>query len=165
MKYYSDLFNPRQLLILNIFCDELEKLEMQILNDAKECGIKNPEEYMKIIITYLSFAIDKLAEDNNAHCRWRPDHEHIEGIFSKQTISMSWDYAEINPFQGVFSNNIRQICTVINSIPCINGEVKQYNSAETLDFNEIQNVIVSTDPPYYDNVGYADLSDFFFMFG
>ncbi len=168
MKKFSDLFTIRQKLLITTFVDNLNKIEKKLkddFNNLNDSKISNIDDYSRLIITYLALAINKLAENNNSLCRWRPDHQRYEGLFARQAIPMVWDFAENNPFQkdnNQFNKYVANISDTLKQLPAIKGEVYNYNSSVKFGINE-KDILISTDPPYYDNIGYSDLSDFFYI--
>ncbi len=155
---YSQLFTNRQLTALTTFSDLLTDIREQVCTDG---GTK---EYSEAIVTYLAFVVDKLADYHSNICSWHASGEKLRDTFTRQAIPMVWDYAEANPFSnssGCFDNMLEWVEKSVREMPAgILGQVKQH-SAST--HNNLHQVIVSTDPPYYDNIGYADLSDFFYI--
>ena len=170
------LFTPRQLVALTTFSDLVAEVWEQVVADAMESGMvgngvrlrhggSGPAAYADAIITYLAFAIDRLADRNSSICSWDSSKEHARNVFARQAIPMTWDYAENSPlgeFSGSFVNSLLGIVRSIKYLPMlIPGEVIQQDArARVRDSAE---ALISTDPPYYDNVGYANLSDFFYV--
>ena len=156
--YWHQLFTNRQLTALTAFSDLLTAIREQVCTDG---GTK---EYSEAIATYLAFVVDKLADYHSNICSWHVSGEKLRNTFGRQAIPMVWDYAEANPFStssGCFDNMLEWVEKSVREMPAgILGQVKQH-SAST--HNNLHQVIVSTDPPYYDNIGYADLSDFFYI--
>ncbi|MBR1646578.1 MAG: DUF1156 domain-containing protein [Selenomonadaceae bacterium] len=159
MEKFSDLFTNRQLTALTTFSDLIPEIQRQVIDDG---GDKN---YSDAIAVYLSFLVDKLADYGNAICLWHSTRDIPVHIFGRQSINMTWDYAEANPFSsssGCFDNMIDWIYRAVKISPAkIVGEVNQHSATEKFSFDKP--VIVSSDPPYYDNIGYANLSDFFYV--
>lgn len=160
MKKFRDLFTKRQLLVLYTISDLILKKRDQILIDSN-----NDEEYADAVITYLSFARDKLCDWSSSICSWIPRIEGVRPTFPRPAISMSWDFVEINPFSnsiGNFLNHLNWVGEGLKNLPkkCKKGTVVQGDARVSLPDGQF---IISTDPPYYDNIGYADLSDFFYV--
>lgn len=176
MELFSDLFTNRQLMILRTFCDTLNELQDRIAQDALSSGIWKDEgrglsrdgnealAYAESVVTYLSFVIDKLADRNSVVCSWDSSRDGIRNTFGRQAIPMVWDYAESNPFSnssGSFNNMLDWVVKCIQQLPVgTRGESRQHNAMEEYGMN---NLVISSDPPYYDNIDYADLSDFFYV--
>lgn len=173
---FGDLFTARQLLALNTLCDLVQETQAQIRADAIEAdrstdstslrdGGAGAEAYAEAISVYLGFAISRSADRGSSICTWdsSPKMEALRNTFGRQSIPMTWDFAEGNPFSnasGNFLNNVDWVRkSVQRLVPSAVGTVIQHD-AQTAPF--LPNAVISTDPPYYDNIGYADLSDFFF---
>ncbi|MGH2506256.1 MAG: hypothetical protein ACRDHZ_02380, partial [Ktedonobacteraceae bacterium] len=113
---------------------------------------------------YLAIAVDRLADRNSAICSWDISRDSTRNTFARQAIPMVWDFAEANPMStstGNFLGAIDWVADVIDACPCnAPGAVKQRDATTS---NGLTNILISTDPPYYDNIGYADLSDFFYV--
>ena len=175
---FSDYFSDRQLVALTTFSDVLEEVAERVYADASSAGMANDEmrlrdggngasAYADAVVTYLAFAIDKLADLGNTLVGWEPIAQCPRHLFGRQAIPMVWDYAEGNPF----SNSSGSFMT------CLNGTLKGLTSIGMVlgtDGNATQldaaahvasqrGTVVSTDPPYYDNISYADLADFFYV--
>ena len=174
LDHFSELFTPRQITALMTFSKLLPEVEKQILADANGkfeadskslvdggCGAK---AYSEAISTYLAFVIDKMTDSNSSICGWNANRDGLRGTFSRQAIPMAWDYAEANPFShssGCFDNMSEWIEKVVASFPSsAEGNALQRDAATD---NGLRNVMISTDPPYYDNIGYANISDFFYV--
>lgn len=179
MTKHSDLFTSRQLLVLTTFCDLVKEVKEIIYKDAlKSCmaddgqginsGGNGTKAYSEAVITYLAFAIDKQADLSNSLCRWEPVAECPRQLFGRQAIPMIWDFAEGNPLcesSGSFliclENIIKGFVNATKSINSKTLESKVIQQDVTL-ISSKDRFCISTDPPYYDNIGYADLSDFFY---
>ena len=158
--HWHQLFSERQLLTLTTFS--------KILSDARNVILEHgaDEEYANIVLTYLAFAIDRASDIGNSFCRWRNPSESIAGIFGRQAISMVWDFAECNTFSnsaGNWTAYPEWIAKAVERLPLdVNsGEAHQADAATTIHAES--GPVIVTDPPYYDNIGYADLSDFFYV--
>ncbi len=177
MTDHNQLYSPRQLEMLSTFSDIVVELREKIYKDA--IAAKYPGDnklyhqggtgaiaYSESIMIYLSFLISQLANHGSTLCGWNSTNTQMRSVFSKQTLSMNWDYAESNPFcdsSGSFNNLFsRQIkgFQSLNSNRYVKGTAIQADAAEQ---NLSSDKIISTDPPYFDNIGYADLSDYFYM--
>ena len=176
MDTYGDLFTPRQLTALTTFSDLVQDVRAEVLRDALAAGlagdVRGLEEggsgaaaYADAVATYLAFAVDRLADRSSSICTWDVGYTKIRNTFARQAIPMSWDYAESNPFSnstGNFTSATNWIHSVISNSPISTyGWAKQANATESI--NGVQQPVLSTDPPYYDNIGYADLADFFYI--
>ena len=154
---WSQLFTERQLTMLTVFSDLLSEFQT---------STRVIDEYAKAICTYLTFAIGRTAESSCSFTWWLNSHEAIPALFSRQVISMTWDFVEGNPFSNSTQNwtsQVEWIAKVIENLPASAnvGEVYQADACTTLHAQDMP--VIITDPPYYDNVGYADLSEFFYV--
>jgi putative DNA methylase len=176
MDAYGDLFTSRQLVALNMFSDLLNEAVLKIKVDAVaagmvddslglEAGGVSASAYAQAVSTYLAFVIDRCADFSNTATRWVAGNEKVMNLFGKQAIAMTWDFPEaaiLNNTVGGFLPAAEFVSDCINKlvIDPLEGHVEQ-RDAQTQKISE--NKVVSTDPPYYDNIGYADLSDFFYV--
>lgn len=167
-----DLFTKRQLKALDTFGRLISQVHDQVVEDGLRASLKSGVSlegggngaiaYADAIALYLALCIDKLADYNNSLCTWNPTNENIGHLFSKQTIPMAWDFPEISPLNGGLSFEAisNGIAKTVESLPAKpNGHASQQDcSSLNVDYRPV----VSTDPPYYDNISYADISDFFY---
>ncbi len=176
LKTFRDLFTPRQLVALTTFSDLVGEARERVLKDARAAGMpddgKGIDEgglgataYADAIATYLSFAVDKGADYWSTICSWHSSRDLIRNTFARQAIPMVWDFAEGNPFSdsaGCFSGAIDWVATCVECTPAsVPTSTKQLDAAAAV--NGAMNPAIATDPPYYDNIGYADLADFFYL--
>jgi len=158
---FVDLFTPRQLLSLLIFTAEVHHAYSAML----EMGID--QEHATAITTYLGLMVDRLADYNSTICHWHNTRELIGNTYARQALPMVWDFTEVNPFgeaSGSVTGALIWILEVIQSLSKSGQPSLVYRtSANQLPFEEDMFDSVITDPPYYDNVSYADLSDFFYV--
>jgi putative DNA methylase len=174
LTHFYHLFTPRQLVALTTLSDLVSEVRDKIILDAKLKGIENDgvhlkdggrgvQAYAEAISIYLSFAVDRTANYCSAQTPWGGDF--IVQTFGRQAIPMVWDFAEGNPFSNSTGNFMGAIEWIIKclqfSIPANGKGISLQADAQTQKISESK--IVSTDPPYYDNIGYADLSDFFYL--
>lgn len=172
---WADLFTNRQLLALTTFSDLVVEVRERVLADALatgappghrlEAGGLESEAYADAVATYLGFGVSKATDYYNSLCSWRSDvkNEGVGHLFARQAISMVWDYCEANPMSRS-SGNLRDQFTWIAKVldagsPRREASVMQADAASTA----MDGALLSTDPPYYDNIGYSDLSDFFYV--
>jgi len=160
---HSDLFTERQLLLLSTVNGLTNDAKTRIVEDCKSSFVSNPEEYANAVITYLGLASSKLADYNSSLSVWSPTRDQAKATFTRQALPIIWDFAEVNPFAhaaGDLLVSLKGITEALEDLPGGTvGKVEQ-RSATSLISNE--KLIISTDPPYYDNIGYADLSDYFY---
>lgn len=179
LKTYGDLFTPRQLVALTTFSDLVQEARERVQRDALAAGLADDgrrlddggcgaQAYADAVAVYLAFVVDKESECLSSIATWSaaPKNELVVGTFRRQALPMTWDFGEANPFassSGSVLKNAEAVAkTIETAIPAlVGGSAKQLDAASGP--SPIRNPIVSTDPPYYDNIGYADLSDFFYV--
>ena len=175
LESFEQLFTDRQLFLLNEITRCLEEISRQVYLDAANAGLmrdsisfenggRGAEAYSNIIKTYLSFVIDKIADYNSSICSWHTGGQKMRNTFGLTGMSMTWDYAEANPFSGAsgsFDNMLDWVVRSVKTLPCTTGSKAEQFDAQT-DCG-LRGVMVSTDPPYYSNVPYADFADFFYV--
>lgn len=174
MTHHVDLFTNRQLTALTTFSDLVEKIRQMVLDHAKIAGLPvgkkleeggtGAEAYADSVAIYLATAVERIADRHSSVSSWdaSASKEQVRGVFSRQAVSMVWDFAESNFFSassGNIAESFEWVSKVIDFLPAGRGEVRQADAA----VRDYKGVLVSTDPPYYDNVGYADLADFFYV--
>jgi len=177
MTQWADLFTNRQLTALTTFSDLVAEARERVLADALAAGLKEGTRleaggteavaYADALATYLAMTISRLADLGNALCRWEPVAQCPRQLFGRQAISMVWDYAEGNPLGAssgswaVLMRGTEQAFAsgAFSRSDTPAGAIGQ-RDAVTRDYSGF---LISTDPPYYDNIGYADLSDFFYV--
>ena len=149
--------------------EKVKKDALKSLQKSDEISIekygKGATAYSQAIAVYITFIIDRLLDSNSSQVGWITQLEAIRNTFGRQAIQMVWDFAEVNPFSsstGSYESAINNITKAFDNLPTnyINGESYQL-SAQTQSLSN--NKVISTDPPYYDNIAYADLSDFFYV--
>ena len=175
MSNIGDLFSDRQLVSLNTFSNLVLEAKEKVLFDAKQKGFKNDqkgldedgvgvEAYAEAVAVYLGFVVDKVSDYWSSICSWHSSGEKMRNTFGRQAIPMVWDYAEANPFCSSSGNWIAMTDWTSKALahtPArISGFAQQQDAAKQ---NISDNKVISTDPPYYDNIPYADLSDFFYV--
>lgn len=171
---WDQLFTSRQLSALNTFSEILDDLRSKIekdavllLMDAKHLrdGGMGRTAYADAILTYLAFVIDRMTDRNSTICTWDSSRMHARNVFARQAIPMTWDFAENNPLgdsSGSFLNCLTGICKALERLPTNNFGLTAQRDARAR-ISEVGNCVVATDPPYYDNISYADLSDYFYV--
>lgn len=175
MSLWSDLFSPRQLLSLTTLSDLIAGLRERVEADARnaafpesqapfEAGGSGTTAYAESIATIIALGIDKFADYNNTICTWNPTNQNIGHLFTKQSIQMGWDFPEVSPLSGglSFDSICDGIAKAIEALPASVPATVAQQDCSTLD-EARKHSVISTDPPYYDNIGYADLSDFFYV--
>jgi putative DNA methylase len=178
LKSFASLFTPRQLVALTTFSDLVGEVRKKVLEDACAAGLPDHPTplhengtgaagYADAIVTYLAMAVDKAADYWSTICFWHSGsaHQKIVNTFARQAIPMTWDFAEGNPFSlssGHFYRFVSLICEVLDFLPKSPG-YGMITQASALVGCLPATGAFSSDPPYYDNIGYADLSDFFYI--
>ena len=162
MNSWGDLFNPRQKLALITFADKVKAAYHEMLKEGVEA------EYGKAVVSYLALGVDKLADYDSVLTTWAPQGEFLGHTFTKQALPMIWDYCELNPASmstGDWNSALGWICRVIGhctTIDSLPAFVTQFSATRIPHPHEFFDAVF-TDPPYYNNVPYADLSDFFYV--
>ncbi|MCC5848505.1 MAG: DUF1156 domain-containing protein [Verrucomicrobia bacterium] len=167
---YRDLFTKRQLFTMGFLCDAIAENRGQVLADAKNTGLSEAqaEEYAKAVTTFLAFAVDRSADFNNSLCGWGASNEKPMHLFGRQAIPMVWDFAEGNLLGtsvGSYQTCMEYVTKCIQTITRRKDAVSRTQQQDAVAaVNSVEGpLLVSTDPPYYDNIGYAALSDFFYV--
>lgn len=173
---FHKLFTNRQLTALTTFSELVSEAQAKAEADAVAAGMKNDhlplrnggdgaKAYGEAVGVYLAFAVDRETDFCNSVCRWSVSNEKPMNLFARQAIPMVWDYPEVN----VFSNAVGSFATIkdyiskcIDTLPAENY-VSEGIQADAQTDCGLRNIMISTDPPYYDNIGYADLADFFYV--
>ncbi|RMF32191.1 MAG: DUF1156 domain-containing protein, partial [Chloroflexi bacterium] len=159
---WGDLFNPRQQLALITFAEKVREAHERMVAEGYE------PEFAKAVATYLALVIDELSRFTSTLNPWKVDAEAIVHVFGRQALPMLWDYDENNPLGmhgGTWTNRIKEMISVWGNISdlCRPPAVVTCSSATRLPYPDAYFDAVLTDPPYYDNVPYAYLSDFFYV--
>ncbi|MFX0184721.1 MAG: DUF1156 domain-containing protein [Candidatus Hodarchaeota archaeon] len=170
MTKWRDLFNPRQQLALITFLEHIKKTFQQISEEHNEIIdlLSQRLELSKILMAYLAIILGRLADKNASLVVYNVYGEKIEHVFGRTALPMAWDYVELNIFSGANGDWLHQVAWVRRFLesnywkPISNSTVHQA-SATKLSFPDEYFDAVLTDPPYYDNVPYSDLSDFFYV--
>lgn len=159
--HFTDIFTLRQLLAVLTFVAEVRSAHAAMLKE----GI-NPER-ATAITTYLGLMVDRLADYNSTICHWHNTRELIGNTYARQALPMMWDFVEVNPFGGASGNITGALAWIIEAIKGLidTGQPASVyrTSASHLPLEDESIDAVITDPPYYDNISYADLSDFFYV--
>lgn len=174
---FADLFTKRQLVMLNTFASVISEAHERILADAIRAGLpedgKGLEEegrgaraYADAIVTYLSLALGRQVNRSSAFCFWNAGGEKVEQPFAQQGMNKTWDFAESNPFSdasGSWSTQVEYLVKVVEKLP-IHTTRASVTQADARNRGRIGSpALVCCDPPYYSNIGYSDLSDFFYI--
>jgi adenine-specific DNA methylase len=170
MLKWGDLFNSRQKLALITFTEKVRLAYKKMLEEGYD------EEYAKAVVSYLGLIPSRLADTNSTLCHWDGTWEKISTTFARQALPMNWDFIEVNIFsekgysyRNILENNILNVLSHLSQIPPVENNCKliiptvKQASATELPYPDNYFDAVFTDPPYYDNINYAELSDFFYV--
>ena len=174
-KVFGDYFTSRQLMALNTFSDLVQEARTKAIADAKAAGMPDDglglanggtgaTAYGDALAVYMTFAVGKTSDRGSCICTWDVSRDGLRNTFGLQGIPMSWGFAEGNPFSqssGNWLNNLEWIWKTIQNFSTTTTGFATQQDAQTQTISSDK--VISTDPPYYDNVGYADLSDFFYV--
>jgi putative DNA methylase len=175
LKKYGDLFTPRQLVALTTFSDLVTEAREIIKRDAIAAGMPDDKKplasggegataYAEAVGVYLGLGVSRSSSMWSSNCWWQATGEFIAQVFTRQAVPMVWDFGEVNVFSGAtgnWSSAIEWITRVMDGFPSKPvGSVLQFDASKQ---NISSDKLISTDPPYYDNIGYADLSDFYYV--
>lgn len=173
----SDLFTNRQLVALTTFASLVKEAQRKAYEDALASGMADDgigldaggagaRAYGEAVGVYLAFIVDQLTNQCSSVCGWNAPNTQMRTVFARQAIPMVWDYAESNPFSnstGSFDNLFKLAIQAFAGLPAqcsCKGLARQFDAQSD---NGMREIMVSTDPPYYDNIGYGDLSDYFYV--
>lgn len=163
------LFTPRQLTAMTVLSGNVKAIRQDVQQDAEAAGLapNQADAYARVVTTFLALALDRCADFNNTLCRWSPSNQKVMNLFGRQAIPMVWDFAEANILGdsvgawSTCSEYVAECVEVIGAGSDASGNARQIDAASGA--NGVEKLMVSTDPPYYDNVPYADISDFFYV--
>jgi len=176
MPNFADLFTPRQLVALTTFSDLVQEVRVKVLADAQRAGLPaderppddggaGPQAYAEASATFLACAFARAVDYNSAFASWRPKDSAMRSTLGKQAIPMVWDFAEANPLEkssAGFADCVGVIAKCVEMLPA-NAPARVEQLDATASVHRVSHPFVCTDPPYYDNIGYADLSDYFYI--
>lgn len=174
MPRWCDAFTARQLTALTTFSDLVTEAREYVLADALAGGMPEGERleaggtgavaYADAVATYLGLGVSKIADMNNSIARWKSTMDQAIALFARQAIPMAWDYAETSPLAekhaGGYVTSIGGMTKVLDRLTLFSPAFCSQASATDRPLTDL---LISTDPPYYDNIGYSDLSDFFYV--
>ncbi len=161
---FKDLFTNRQLVALTTFSDLVGEARTKVRDDALASGLSDDDAspYADAVATYLGLGVSRLSDIFNSLARWENSRSQIRNLFARQAIPMVWDFAETTPFGNAAGSYLVSLGNVAKSIPEADGPVGCVQQADAAA-HPLDGRLISTDPPYYDNIGYSDLSDFFYV--
>lgn len=167
---FADLFTNRQLITLDVLSNLVASTRQKVIDDG------GSEGYADAVATYLGFAISRLTDRNNTLCSWDSGPvgsrastggsartASVRNAFARQALPMTWDFAESNPFSGSGGSLESALDWIVPVVERLNGRADCIVRQTDARLAVRQSALISTDPPYYDNIGYADLSDFFYV--
>jgi len=162
MEHWRDIFNDRQKLALITFIQKIR----EVYKIATESGAS--EEFAQAVTVFLALAFDKLVMFSSSNCTWKVDSTQVINAFAgRHSLAMTWNYFEMNPISGFSASWSNQLEVVLDSLNIISRSTSyafvSNTSATSLNFPDEYFDAVLTDPPYYDNVPYSHLSDFFYV--
>jgi putative DNA methylase len=165
---FADLFTARQLVAMTTFSDLVGEAQKRVRVNANEAGMphEDAQQYADAVALYLAFGVDKLSLTNTTLATWQNSPDRLTQAFSRQAVPMTWDFAEANPMSdagGGYALTGLSIAKVLDRLPGAGaqGYVEQADASKLGP--RTTSMVVATDPPYYDNIGYADLSDYFYV--
>lgn len=154
---FTDLFTNRQLIALTTFSDLVEEARERVLADG------GSQEYGDAVATYLGLGVSRAADRSSTIASWDASRSSIRNTFGRQAIPMTWDYAESSPFSDSTGNYLSQIEWTAEALEATPRSGRGSASQQDASKRSYRGMVVSTDPPYYDNIGYSDLSDYFYV--
>ena len=175
LKTFASLFTPRQLVALTTFSDLVGEAREKALADARSAGLPSAarladggtgaEAYADAVATYLAFCVSRASDYGSSVATWLTDDNAIRGTFGRQALPMTWDFCE----GSYFGDSSASFTTIIRTVSAVIEHQKGtgFGSISNVDAPKngypVRPCVINTDPPYYDNIGYADLSDFFYI--
>jgi len=175
LKTWASIFTSRQLVALTTFSDLVQKARALVQRDAIETGMVDDGKpldeggigataYADAVGLYLGLAIDKATDYNSSLVLWSPTRDQAKTTFSRQAFPIAWDFAEINVFANAAGDVAVSLDGISRTLAPFGAGVDGHGFACDSQTQSISlHKVISTDPPYYDNIGYADLSDFFYV--
>ena len=176
---FADLFTDRQLVALTTFSDLVSEARERVQRDYATAlgthagdgvqlseGGTGAQAYADAVATYLAFALDKMADRGSSLCTWFTERDSTRNTLSRQALPMTWDFAELNPLltgTGSFLGAASWTAESVEGSFSSPAQVSVFQQNAANDTRLVDDAVIATDPPYYDNIGYADLSDFFYV--
>lgn len=183
--HWHEIFTRRQLVALTTFSDLVTEARQLVLSDCQalagsvmprsrhlsgedirplDLSGSGPQSYAEAVSVYLAFALDKMADYSSSIVVWSPTRDQAKTTFGRQALPMTWDFAEVNVFAaaaGDFGVSLEGVCRSIRAPDgqALGTAIQADAQTQSISVNKT----ISTDPPYYDNIGYGDLSDFFYV--
>jgi putative DNA methylase len=174
MDRFDQVFTARQLVALTTLSDLVQEARKRVALDAVAAGVSKQDKplrdggagvvaYADAVAVYLALALDRMANTLCSLARWTPDRQQTVTTFARQAIPMTWDFPDVNPFAGAAGDYGVSVEGVIKGISSSTEPAGFADQADASTQEISRDKVVATDPPYYDNVPYADLSDFFYL--
>ena len=173
MRTWASLFTNRQLIALTTFSDLVSEARNRAEADALAAGLPLGDRlsdggtgaaaYADAVATYLSLGVSRLSDIANALTRWENSKSQIRNLFSRQAIPMVWDFAESTPFGQAAGSYLVSLQSLVKAIDVVGFSEVAVSQGDAIQAIQGPGPVISTDPPYYDNIGYSDLSDFFYV--
>lgn len=172
LEEWADLFTNRQLVALTTFSDLISDARSKIFQDACNAGLdktptglndggKGAQAYAEAVCVYLAFGLDRLTDLSSTISTWIHKLEAVRGTFGRQAIPMTWDFCECNSITDKWAGSVGWVVRVINNFVSSKPGFSEQADAQRQTISQLK--FISTDPPYYDNIAYADLSDYFYV--
>ena len=172
---FGDLFLPRQLVALTTFSELAHEALVEVERDALQVGFSDDptplraggagaKAYAEAVGVYLGLCIGRMANRASSLCFWDSGSAKIQQVFGRQALPMVWDFCEGNPFSGStgnFTGQVGYLVRAVEALPACSESMENQEDARHVPY--LPNAVLNTDPPYYDNIGYADLSDYFYV--
>ena len=175
MTKWSELFTDRQLLMLTTYADLVQEVRTLVEHSAISSGLANDsrglsaggtgsQAYADAVAVYLGLGVSKLSDYNASLVQWSTSRDQAVHVFGRHALPMVWDYAEVNPLAGAAGDLVVSLAGIARTIDGMMADKPGFSVNADAQQQEIsRDKCVSTDPPYFDNIGYADLSDFFYV--
>lgn len=170
---FSDYFTDRQIVALTTFSDLVAEVRELVLRDALKAGLTEGERlesggteaeaYADAVATYLGLAVSRTTDLLNAIVTWSSSRDQARNLFARQAISMAWDFVEVSPFGGAAGDVAIATATMAKALETLTPGPTSHVSQQDAATRTFANMVISTDPPYYDNIVYSDLADFFYV--
>lgn len=175
MPTWGDAYTQRQLVNLTTLSDLVHEARDRAFADAVAAGLEDDgiglvdgglgaKAYAEAVSVYLAFAVDRSANTLTTLARWTPDREQTVTAFARQALPMTWDYPEVNPFSGAAGDYRVSVNGVIKGMEGLGfGDAGEINQIDAQSVIYPKDSVISTDPPYYDNISYSDVADYFYV--
>jgi len=158
MAHFADLFTNRQLLVLSTLSEMVEEVRERVVTDG------GSDAYANAVATYLGLAVSRLADWSGNLCRWEPNAEVSQQVFGQQSVNMTWDFSEARALGERASGSLGAcLTTILRSLEQLTAPTPGYATQADAMTRGYDGFVINTDPPYYDNIGYSDLSDYFYV--